>query len=101
MQWGADFKMSTKKTVKLTTAGHYLVVWGFGWCVGFLGGCTGVRVRHGLQPQLHSGGAEGRKGRRKPALALSSVASPGKPGPPLSREGPLGIPTRSWALGWL
>lgn len=47
------------------------------WRVFFAGGRVGFRVRHGLKSWVHSEGAEGRKGGKRPAGALSSVASPG------------------------
>lgn len=55
----------------------------------------GFKVRPGLQSQLHSEGAEGRKGKRRPTWALSSVARPGAAGTWQPQGGAL---VGSWGL---
>lgn len=49
----------------------------------------GFKVRPGFQSQLHSEGAKGRKGKRRPAWALSSVARPEEAGTWQPQGGPL------------
>lgn len=78
---------------QIMSIGHYLVVCVFWFVCRFCGVCMDFRVRYGFKSQTHHEGAEGRKGERRPALALSSVTSPGEPGTWQSQEGASGNPS--------